>query len=97
VLVLVAVALAVKIAGPVVAAAGELLRVALIVTGVILGAGVLGLVALIAVRVRHRAAISTRAVQPLPPWAQREVAARTGEPCFRGSRPLMAAIPVAVE
>jgi hypothetical protein len=69
-------ALAVKLAGPMVAAVGELLHIVLIVAAVIVGAGAAGLVGLLAWRWRRwrsdaartespRALAPVRAAQPL--------------------------------
>jgi hypothetical protein len=69
VLVVAAAAVAVKLAGPAVAAVGELLRVALITAGVVAGVAVAAVAGLVAVRV-HR-----RALPPGPP-EQRVLPAR---------------------
>ena len=66
VLVVVGAALAVKLAGPVLAAVAELARVILIVAGVILGVGAAGLVGLLAFRMRHRLAGAARVMPPNP-------------------------------
>jgi hypothetical protein len=58
--------LTVKLAGPVVAAVGELLDVVAIVAGVILGLGAVGLVALLVFRARRTLALAARADSPVP-------------------------------
>jgi hypothetical protein len=66
VLVVVGAALVVKLAGPVLAAVAELVRVILIVAGVILGIGIAGLVGLLAFRVRRRLRGAARVEPPNP-------------------------------
>jgi hypothetical protein len=66
VLVLVGAALAVKLAGPVAAAAAELLHIVLIVAGVIVGVGAVSLGGLLAWRWRHSQSDAARAIA-VPP------------------------------
>ena len=66
VLVLIGAALAVKLAGPVLAAVAELLHVFLIVAGVIVGVGAASLVGLLTWRWRRTQADAARAMPPLP-------------------------------
>jgi hypothetical protein len=83
VLVVIGAALAVKLAGPVLDAAAELLRVLLIAAGVIVGVGAASLVGLIAWRWRSRKA-AARAMPPRPLVARAAPpllqARRAGEP-----------------
>jgi hypothetical protein len=71
VLVLFGAALAVKAAGPVLAAVAELVHVLLIVAGVIVGVGAAGLVGLLAWRWHRTQADAARAMPPLPPRVAR--------------------------
>jgi hypothetical protein len=75
---IVVIAVVASIAGPVVAAVGELVHILLIAVAVIGGLAAVGLVAFIAYRVRHRRSVSgaaraarppalVRAARPLPP------------------------------
>ena len=66
VLVVLAAALAVKLAGPVLGALAELLHVFLIVAGVVVGVGAAGLVGLLTWRWRRTQADAARAMPPLP-------------------------------
>jgi hypothetical protein len=66
VLVGLAAALAVKLAGPVLGALAELLHVFLIVAGVVVGVGAAGLVGLLTWRWRRTQADAARAMPPLP-------------------------------
>ena len=59
-------ALAVKLAGPVLAAASELLQMVLIADGIIVGAGAAGLVGLLTWRWRRRPTDAARATLPHP-------------------------------
>ena len=79
VLVLFGAALAVKLAGPVLDAAAELLRVLLIAAGVIVGAGAASLVGLIAWRWRSR----KDAARAMPP---RTLVARAAPPLPQARR-----------
>jgi hypothetical protein len=66
VLVVLAAALAVKLAGPVLGALAELLHVFLIGAGVIVGAGAAGLVGLLAWQLRRTRVDAARTIPPLP-------------------------------
>jgi hypothetical protein len=66
VLVVLAAAAVVKLAGPVLAAVGELVHLALIVAGVIVGVGAMGLVGMLAWRWRRPRQTAARAMPPLP-------------------------------
>jgi hypothetical protein len=66
VLLLIGAALAVKLAGPVLAAVAELLHVFLIVAGVVVGVGAASLVGLLTWRWRRTQADAARAMPPLP-------------------------------
>jgi hypothetical protein len=71
VLVVAAAAVAVKLAGPAVAAVGELVRVALITAGVVAGVAVAAVAGLVAVRVHRRALPGPPQQRVLParaPW-----------------------------
>ena len=71
VLVVLAAAAVVKLAGPVVAAVGELVHLALIVAGVIVGVGAIGLVGVLTWRWRRPRLDAARATPPLSPRVAR--------------------------
>ncbi len=83
VLVVLAAAAVVKLAGPVVAAVGELVHLALIVAGVIVGVGAIGLVGVLTWRWRRPRLDAARAMPPLS-----ATVARAAQPLLQPRRAL---------